>query len=173
MTTLGKVIASLAAASANEGKKGKKGQQGEGVQVNLIVDPSAFMPGGFGREEEGWGDDDGSTDLTSASRGRKGGAGPRRRTVFEGLAMERAWIAARKELKWVTTADGAGLVLWGVVFVWTLLSGTCPPGGFDGYCNAWNVAEAGSCLLALAFGLSCYFGVVDLHQSRQSPRTRP
>ena len=82
-------------------------------------------------------------------------------------------MAARKELKWVTTTDGAGLVLWGVVFVWTLLSGTCPPGGFDGYCNAWNVAEAGSCLLALAFGLSCYFGVVDLHQSRQSPRTRP
>lgn len=161
------------AQQGKKGKKGKKGQQGEGVQVNLIVDPSAFMPGGFGRVEEGWREDDGSTDLTSASRGRKSGAGPRRRTVFEGLALEQTWMAARKELKWTAAFDSVGLVLWGVVFVWTLLSGTCPPGGFEGYCNAWNVAEAGSCLVTLTFGLSLYFDVVDLHQSRQSPRTRP
>lgn len=39
-------------------------------------------------------------------------------------------------------------------------------------CNAYNVASAGACFLGLVFGLSVFFDVKDLHQSRASPRTR-
>jgi hypothetical protein len=39
-------------------------------------------------------------------------------------------------------------------------------------CNAYNVASAGACLLGLVFGVNVFFDVKDLHQSRESPRTR-
>ena len=39
-------------------------------------------------------------------------------------------------------------------------------------CNTYNVASAGACLLGLGFGISVFFDVKDLHQSRISPRTR-
>jgi hypothetical protein len=147
-------------------KKGKKGKQEQGnVQVNLIVDPTMFNP----RDDEESANPD--EHLSSSSQS---GSGKRRkrRSVFEGLALEEDWKLARRDLKWMLFYDAAGLILWSVEFVWILIRERCPPGGFDGWCNAYNVGTAGSCFLGIAFGISVFFDVKDLHQSRISPRTR-
>ncbi|KAI0273581.1 hypothetical protein BC834DRAFT_854476 [Gloeopeniophorella convolvens] len=151
-------------------KKGKKGMQERGgVQVNLIVDPAILSPGHHRDDDEGTAiPDDYPSSLGQSNASRR----PKRRSVFEGLAMEERWKAARKELKWLLFFDIACLALWSVEFVWILIKEKCPPGGFDGWCNAYNVASAGACLLGFAFGISVFFGVKDLHQSRLSPRTR-
>jgi hypothetical protein len=39
-------------------------------------------------------------------------------------------------------------------------------------CNAYNVSSAAACLLSVAFGVSTFFDVKDLHASKTSPRTR-
>lgn len=116
------------------GKKGKGG--GEGVQVNLIVDPSMF--GGRDRERDGdWegeGDDDSEVppgSATSASgRTRRG---PKRRGIFAGLAMEAEWQRARKRLKWTSAFDVLAMVLWGAEFVFILIGKRCPTGSCDGW----------------------------------------
>lgn len=67
-------------------KKGKKGKgNSEGVQVNLIVDPTVF---GGRRRDHG----EESEEEPEASGGR-------RRGLFEGLATEEKWKAARKRAK--------------------------------------------------------------------------
>ncbi|KAI0636705.1 hypothetical protein C8Q77DRAFT_519396 [Trametes polyzona] len=157
------------------GKKGKGGP-GEGVQVNLIVDPTMFGRNSErGRDEEDEEDEDGSSALPgsyagSSSAGRR--RSPRRRGIFAGLAMEEQWRKARKVLKWGTTADVFGMLIWGMEFVVILLGKRCPVGGFEGWCDAYNLATAAACLLCFAFGLSIFLDVKDLHNSRMSPRTR-
>ncbi|KAI9509335.1 hypothetical protein F5148DRAFT_1298873 [Russula earlei] len=133
-------------------RKGKKEQ--ESVQVNLIVDPTIFRTT--------------SSSISQTGTNRR----PKRRSVFEGLAIEEQWRAARKELKWKLFLDASCFFLWSVEFIWILIRERCPPGGFNGWCNAYNVATTGTCLLALVFGLNVFFDVKDLHQSRVSPRTR-
>lgn len=150
----------------NKKKKGKKGMQGN-VQVNLIVDPMMLSPR-VGQNDE---DNANSDEYLSSSGQTASGKRPKRRSVFEGLALEEQWKAARRDLKWMLFYDAAGLVLWSVEFVWILIRERCPPGGFDGWCNAYNVATAGSCFLGISFGISVFFDVKDLHQSRNSPRT--
>ncbi|OSD08583.1 hypothetical protein PYCCODRAFT_1448777 [Trametes coccinea BRFM310] len=161
-----------------KGKKGKGGPPGQGVQVNLIVDPTMF-----GRDAERGRDDDVEDDEDDASEALPGSfAGssstgrrkrfPRRRGIFAGLAMEAQWQKARKVLKWNTTVDVFGMLLWGMEFVVILLGKRCPVGGFEGWCDAYNLATAAACFLCLAFGLSVFFDVKDLHASRMSPRTR-
>ncbi|KAI0320115.1 hypothetical protein OF83DRAFT_1169624 [Amylostereum chailletii] len=151
-------------------KGGKKGMHGPAdVQVNLIVDPSMFMPGHRGADEADTADEDESAALTSSHRSRP----PKRRGIFEGLALEEQWKRARKELKWYMFFDLVCLLLWAIEFVWILMGEKCPPGDFEGWCNSYNVASAGACLLAVAFGVSIFFDVKDLHQSKLSPRTRP
>jgi len=153
-------------------KKGKKGKGEQGsVQVNLIVDPTMFRSALGQDDEESAELDEHSTSLshqTQTGRSRR----PKRRSVFEGLALEEQWSAARKELKWSLLMDTILFFLWSVEFIWILIREKCPPGGFNGWCNAYNVASAGACLLGLAFGLNVFFDVKDLHQSRISPRTR-
>jgi hypothetical protein len=39
-------------------------------------------------------------------------------------------------------------------------------------CNAYNISTACACLLCIAFVVSVFFDVKDLHASRTSPRTR-
>lgn len=117
-------------------KKGKKGSQGgDGVQVNLIVDPTMFGHGPRQEEEDedGPGNDEHSSSVSFAGR-PTGARRPRRRNVFEGLAMEEQWRQARKELKWLAFADCLFLALWGIEFVWILIGERCPPGEFDGWC---------------------------------------
>jgi hypothetical protein len=169
----------------NKGKKGKKGQAGEpgSVQVNLIVDPTMFGSG-RGRHQDESSDDDEGAGMPgdyegSSNRSRRGdGAarqsrGPKRRSVFAGLALEARWKRARGDLKWNTGVDAVMVILWGAEFVAILLlNKTCPPGGFEAWCDGYNVAVAGACLLTFAFAISLFFDVKDLHASKQSPRTK-
>ncbi|KDQ60936.1 hypothetical protein JAAARDRAFT_124886 [Jaapia argillacea MUCL 33604] len=97
---------------------------------------------------------------------------PKRRTVFEGLALEEEWKKARGWLRKMLFIDMGLLVLWGGIFVWVLIGPRCPSGGFEGWCDSFNVGTAAACLMSLAFGFSVFFDVKDLHASRQSPRTR-
>ncbi|KAF8969705.1 hypothetical protein BDZ97DRAFT_1794745 [Flammula alnicola] len=164
--------------------KGKYGPPGaQDVQVNLIVDPGAFhppeasdsesddegnsldeamMPGGYG----------GYDNRQKHDRRKKRNRNRRRRGVFEGLAMEEEWRAARSWAKKVAAVDVAGLVFWGATFVFIMTGKKCPSGGFNGWCNAYNVSTACACLLCLTFGVTTFFDVQDLHASKQSPRTR-
>ncbi|KAI9057928.1 hypothetical protein FKP32DRAFT_1597889 [Trametes sanguinea] len=161
-----------------KGKKGKGGPPGQGVQVNLIVDPTMFgRDAERGRDDDVEDDEDDTSEALPGSYAGSSSAGrrrrsPRRRGIFAGLAMEAQWQKARKALKWNTTVDVFGMLLWGMEFVVILLGKRCPVGGFEGWCDAYNLATAAACLLCLAFGLSIFFDVKDLHASRMSPRTR-
>lgn len=166
------------------GKKKNKGMDSN-VQVNLIVDPGVF--GGSRDRDRGDSDDEdangsesgmpgsfagSSAGGSSARRRERGGGGGRRRGIFEGLAMEAQWKKARKWMKVGMGIDIVALVLWGGEFVIILLGKRCPPGGYEGWCDAYNVSTAASCLLAIAFGLSVFFDIKDLSASSASPRTR-
>ncbi|KAF9014113.1 hypothetical protein BDQ17DRAFT_1230821 [Cyathus striatus] len=152
-------------------KKDKKGKHQGAVQVNLIVDPQAFAPP---REEASSDDEDGwvpgGYDPHSKTKPRRK---RKRRGIFEGLAMEEEWKRARGWARKVAVVDVVGMVLWGAVFVYILIGKRCPAGGFEGgECNAYNVSSACACLLCVAFGVSVFFDVKDLHTSKVSPRTR-
>lgn len=105
-----------------KGKKDKHGNSGEGVQVNLIVDPSAFGLGG--RREE-----DGTEEDGSVGQRPKG----KRKGLFEGLAMEQQWKLARKHLKKIMFFDIAMFFLWGAEFIVILMGKRCPVGAFAGW----------------------------------------
>ena len=103
------------------------------MQVNLIVDPSMFG-GSANYEEYGTdGDDnvDGSQALSSSQGGRS--QAQQRRSIFQGLAMENDWKAARGSLKRMLFMDIACHVVWVGVFVLILFGKKCPPGGFNGW----------------------------------------
>jgi hypothetical protein len=177
-----------------KGKGGKKGgENGNGsVQVNLIVDPGMFNTGtGRGRGPPGRYDDDDydseeeSTNPSSRRKGRRRrredewdsndeerAAPPRRRSIFTGLAMERAWRRARQDLKKRTALDIVLTILWTGCFVMILLGQRCPPGTLDGWCDAYNIATACASVLIVLFATSAFFDIKDLHQSKVSPRTR-
>ncbi|KAF8635503.1 hypothetical protein AX17_003893 [Amanita inopinata Kibby_2008] len=153
-------------------RKGKKDNQNAGgdVQVNLIVDPYAL--GGQGKGGEGNGDDEEwGLDYDGSVVGKKR-HGPRRRSVFAGLAMEEEWKRARAWAKKMAAIDVVGLVLWGATFAFILLGKRCPSGGYEGWCNAYNVSSAAACLLCVGFGVSVFFDVKDLYASKLNPRTR-
>jgi hypothetical protein len=111
-------------------KKGKKGKQGQGdVQVNLIVDPTIF--GSLRPDDE----ENGTLDELSSSFSQSGVSGrPKRRSIFQGLAIEEEWRAARKELKQMLFLDTVCFFLWSAEFIWILMRERCPPGSFNGWC---------------------------------------
>jgi len=146
--------------------KGRRGGQ-QDLQINLIVDPAAFQHPDVSSSEDS--EDDDNTKKTKHKKGRNH---KKRRGLFEGLALEEQWLAARAWLRKMTMLDVAGLVVWGATFVFVLTGKRCPSGGFGGWCNAYNVSSAAACLLCVAFGVSIFFDVQDLHSSKQSPRTR-
>jgi hypothetical protein len=163
----------------NVGKKEKKskGRKGKGqhhrdsdVQVNLIVDPQAFAPPreeDSSDEEEGWAPGGYDPHVKRKQRKKR-----KRRGIFEGLAMEAEWKQARAWARKVAAMDVVGVIIWGAVFVYILIGKRCPTGGFEGWCNAYNVSSACACLLCVSFGVSVFFDVKDLHASKASPRTR-
>ena len=51
-----------------------------------------------------------------------------------------------------------------------MLTNSLPLHGYR--CNAYNVSSAAACFLCVAFGISVFFDVKDLHASKVSPRTR-
>ncbi|PPQ91434.1 hypothetical protein CVT25_014322 [Psilocybe cyanescens] len=160
-------------------KGGKKGVDKGDVQVNLIVDPTMFQPpGGDSSTSESESDDDdgmpGGYDQQAKRKTKEKHRRRRRRRrgLLEGLAMEAEWKVARAWAKKLAVLDVAGVVLWGAAFVFIMTGKRCPSGGFNGWCNAYNVSSASACLLCVAFGVSLFFDVQDLHASKQSPRTR-
>ena len=133
------------------------------------------------------------------SKGR--GRHQRRRGILGGLAMEESWRHPRRWVKKLAVVDMAGVVLWGGAFVFILLGERCPSGSFSGWyvffllfslslslvecvvlmdflplpgyrCNAYNVSSAAACFLCVAFGVSVFYDVKDLHVSKVSPRTK-
>jgi len=163
------------------GKKGKKGGPAGGdIQVNLIVDPGMLQG-----QQDNWRDeyDQDEYDESSSAPGTYSPYAPAfstpqrrprpRRSVFVGLAMEEQWRTARGFLKKLMFFDIVCFVLWGAEFMMILIGQRCPSGGFEGWCNGYNVASAGACFLFVAFGISIFFDVKDLHTSKASPRTRP
>jgi len=158
----------------NGGKKGKKGGYGGDVQVNLIVDPGMLQSQQDERQDEDEYDEHSSMPGTYSPGRSTPQRRPRpRRSIFVGLAMEEKWRAARASLKKLMFFDIICVVLWGTEFVLILIGQRCPSGAFQGWCNAYNVASAGACLLFVAFGISVFFDIKDLHNSKASPRTRP
>jgi len=115
---------------AKKKKKGKKGKQEQGdVQVNLIVDPTIF--GSLRPDDE----ENANLDELSSSFSQSGTSGrPKRRSIFEGLAIEEEWRAARKELKQMLFLDTVCFLLWFAEFIWILMRERCPPGSFNGWC---------------------------------------
>lgn len=180
-------------------KKKKKGGKGEpdpgNVQVNLIVDPNMFgtgtgrsqrMPGRYDDDDYDEDSEDDSTVPSSRRRDRRRRrrdrdewdsgddrpVPPPRRSIFAGLAMERAWRRERAELKKRVALDIVLTILWTGCFVMILLGQRCPPGTLDGWCDAYNIATTGASFLIVLFGTSAFFDIKDLHQSKVSPRTR-
>jgi hypothetical protein len=115
-------------------KKGKKGKGEQGsVQVNLIVDPT-MLRSALGQDDEESAELDNHSTSLSQSQSQTGRSRrPKRRSVFEGLALEEQWSAARKELKWMLFMDTIFFFLWTVEFIWILIREKCPPGGFNGW----------------------------------------
>ena len=180
-----------------KGKKGGPNDPGGSVQVNLIMDPGMFgtgrgragggMPGRYDEDDYDMDSDDDGTNPSSRRKRRRqqqrdrdgwgtdeedGPRPPRRRSVFVGLAMERAWRRARADLKKRVGLDIVLVIAWSVSFVLILLGSRCPPGTLDGWCDAYNIATACASVLLVLFAFSAFFGIKDLHQSKQSPRTR-
>ncbi|KAJ3839860.1 hypothetical protein F5878DRAFT_100460 [Lentinula raphanica] len=168
-----------------KGMKSKGGNGSGDVQVNLIVDPNMFGGRREEEEEEEEEEEDGTWDWEGSSvpggwsNSSNGGAArkkkrrrAKRRSVFAGLAMEEEWKKARTFAKKIMAFDILGVVLWGIVFVAILMGKRCPIGGYNGWCNAYNVSSAAACLLCFLFGLSVFFDIKDLHTSKASPRTR-
>jgi hypothetical protein len=128
--------------SKGEKKKNKKGRPGgsSDVQVNLIVDPNIFGGSRRGRDEEEVEEyDEEYSSRQGTNSGRSSGTngrrpkGPKRRSVFAGLALEARWEKARKRLKWAMAVDVVCFILWGAQFVVVLAGQRCPPGGFNGW----------------------------------------
>jgi hypothetical protein len=121
------------------GKKRTKGGAASGgdVQVNLIVDPTAFG----GRDDRSEGGEEGEDEYGDGSvpggydSQRRSGPRPRqrRRSVFAGLAMEEQWREARSTLKKTFVFDLVFTILWGGQFVFILIGKRCPSGGFEGW----------------------------------------
>ncbi|PPR01084.1 hypothetical protein CVT26_015990 [Gymnopilus dilepis] len=183
---MGMMVLPVGNAGGKKGKKAKEGKKGKGkygppgaqdVQVNLIVDPTAFQPPDESDEEddeeEGSMDEmPGAFDRRDRARRKRRNRHRRRKGFMEGLAMEAEWKKARAWAVKLAVLDGFGVALWGAMFVFIMTGKRCPSGEFNGWCNAYNVSTASACLLCLAFSLSVFFDVQDLHASKQSPRTR-
>lgn len=132
----------VSGAHGDKKKKKKKGEigkdGGEGVQVNLIVDP-----GMLGNDSHGGDEDEDMSETESSvpgtysgpgrSRNRRKGQRQRRRSVFDGLALEAQWKHARKMLRWGMLIDVVMLIVWGAEFVYILIGQRCPPGSFNGW----------------------------------------
>lgn len=133
------------------GKKGKKGKGGGGdVQVNLIVDPTAFglpagedlsssdedtelfddggMPGSFfGKEET-------PEDKERARRKKKR---RKRRTLVASLKLEEEWKFARGWMRKMAFLDAFVSLLWGVASGFVIAGNRCPTGGKDKGFGGW------------------------------------
>jgi len=87
-------------------------------------------------------------------------------------AAQRTLATDRRTLTRLLTLDAFFTVAWVVLFVFTLkvpMSLSCPPGKYGGWCNAYNVAKAAGCGLALMSAIA--FGL-DIQDVRELGRVR-
>ncbi|QRV99872.1 hypothetical protein RhiJN_27891 [Ceratobasidium sp. AG-Ba] len=140
------------------GRKGKKGRKGDdSVQVNLIVSPSMLSPGK--RESNLTPGVPWSEQQAANSSG-----------VFTSFERERARLSARKGLWWALGLDVLGAVVWTVGFVLAMIGPRCPPGGYSGWCDAYNGGIACTAIAIALFVTSAVLVVRDLMVSRRSDR---
>ncbi|KAL1721071.1 hypothetical protein EV715DRAFT_249407 [Schizophyllum commune] len=199
LATTGMMVLPVMQQGGKKKNKGMKGKKGRGppppgdVQVNLIVDPAMF---GRGRDEEDeseeeeprrerrGGEPPGGWDGDSSSAGfwkdEEWGAAPPskkkrkpRRSVMVSLAAEKHWERARSYTHKLIWVDGAMLVIYFAVFIFSAIGGSCTAGD-DGktWCTAYDASRACACITALSFGITIFFGVKDLAASKTSPRQR-
>ena len=132
--------------------------------------------------------DDGKCKASVAST-RDGGCGQRNRGVRQRagstvLASEKVWKQARAVVKLWVMFDIAEVILWGATFAYILMGERCPNGQYEGWCvpiilvplhveayilfrcTAYNMSTGAACGLAVAFSVSAFFGIKDLHVSR-------
>lgn len=150
-------------------KKHKKGMPMQGdVQVNLIVDPSTFMQQPQRSRRRG-----GYSELSGDMDSDDDRPAPPRRSVFHGMALEQAWLRARTYTKRLVAFDIIASLAWIGAFIYASFVGdNCPPGKYQGWCDAYNLSLAGAALIFLCFVASAFFNIRDLRMSSQSPRTR-
>ncbi|KAH7317986.1 hypothetical protein B0J17DRAFT_622034 [Rhizoctonia solani] len=134
--------------------KKSKNQGQSNVQVNLIVDPSAFAP----KQESNL-----TPGVPWSEQQTSGG-------VFTSYEREKARLAARKGLWWALGLDVVGALAWGTAFVLAMVGPRCPVGGYSGWCDAFNGAVACSCIGCVLFIVSGVFVGQDLVASRRSDR---
>ena len=141
------------------GKKGKKtkgGQGGQGdVQVNLIVDPTAFsandvssssedeedpfmfddggLPGSFPRTPGSTNSNSNNSPNNSnlkdnSERGRARRKRQKRRTLMAALRLEEEWKKARGWVRTLAFLDGLWFTIWAVAFGFVISGQRCPTG---------------------------------------------
>ncbi|KAL7416927.1 hypothetical protein BDY24DRAFT_412407 [Mrakia frigida] len=156
------------------GKKGKKGQMPGGFQVNLVVDPRAFQVAPVKKKKKkktkrskkrksGTVEELASSSSSSSEDSSSDEEDETRRLSFgevmaqrERRAWARKWIV---RMVWFDVVQGLG---WGTVFGVVMVTGEkCPVGEFEGWCECYNSATAGSVLLCLCFLTSFVFGIQD------------
>jgi len=121
---------------AGKGKRGANPRGEQDVQINLIVDPTAFQHPEVSESEDSEDDDsldEGGKKTKTNQKKKKKRNQRKRRGVFEGLAMEEQWLVARSWLRKTTMIDVAGLIIWGATFIFVLTGKRCPSGGFGGW----------------------------------------
>ena len=110
--------------------------------------------------------------------------GLRRRAGSTVLVSEEDLKQVRAIVKVWVMFDMAGLILWSVAFAYILTGKRCPNGQYEGWCvpvilvplyagvyilfrcTAYNMSTGAACGLAVAFSVSAFFGIKDLHVSR-------
>ncbi|KAG8749855.1 hypothetical protein FRC11_010961 [Ceratobasidium sp. 423] len=100
------------------GKSRKQSKDQSNVQVNLIVDPSAFSPP---KQESNL-----TPGVPWSEQQTSGG-------VFTSYEREKARLSARKGLWWAVGLDVLGALAWGTAFVLAMIGPRCPVGGYSGW----------------------------------------
>lgn len=88
-------------------------------------------------------------------------------------AAQRTLATDRRTLTRLLALDAFFTVGWVVLFVFTLkvpMSSSCPPGKYGGWCNAYNVAKAAGCGLALVSAIAFGLDIQDVRELGQVRR---
>ncbi|GAA6029069.1 hypothetical protein JCM8097_001578 [Rhodosporidiobolus ruineniae] len=137
---------------------GEEGEEGEESDSSLVSSSSSSCSSSLSSAPD-----------AAAARDRLSTLLPQR------LAASRTFHLARRWLLKVVWAEAAAGVVWAAESVWAIGwgGGKCPVGGFEGYCNLYNLALAFAVLTAVVFFASAALSAMDLVRSKKDdPRLR-